>query len=235
MADVEDDIVDKVDKVDLESALAWEGGVMPKTLGFMGLELPKVTTDDVHRFDQAARIKDPAAFALMLDELIREKVASAERAASGGDRSAQLAEKASALRSTSRWRPSGTDIQRGRRALLEAFERPGNLPLPEFARLAHKSRQQIYKDLGTSPRRLLALGVGPRRQRLPDWQLDPLRLKLTQEVLKRAGDVDAWTVYHALSEPAESLRGRSPVDAVTPANLDEVVATVCGILGVHRF
>lgn len=69
--------------------------------------------------------------------------------------------------------------------------------------------------------------------RLPDWQLDPVRLKLTQEVLKVAGDADAWTVYHALSEPAGGLRGRSPVDAVTPGNLDEIVATVCNALGVH--
>ena len=206
---------------------------MPKTLGFMGFELPKVTADDVHRFDQTARIKDPAAFAVVLDELIREKVASAEHVASREDRSAELVDKSRALRATSRWHPSATDIQRGRRALLEAFDRSDNLPLPDFARLAHKSRQQIYKDLSSSPRRLLALGVGPRKQRLPDWQLDPVRLKLTQEVLKVAGDVDSWTVYHALSEPAEGLSGRSPIDAVTTGNLGEIVATVCTALGVH--
>lgn len=206
---------------------------MPKTPSFMGFELPKVTDDDVHRFDRAARIKDPAAFALVLDELIREKVAFAEHAASGEGRSSELVDKARALRAASPWRPSATEIQRGRHALLEAFDRLDNLPLPEFARLAHKSRQQIYKDLNSSPRRLLALGVGPRKQRLPDWQLDPPRLKLTQEVLKVAGDVDAWTIYHALSEPMEGLRGRSPVDAVAPSNLDEVVSTVCNALGVH--
>lgn len=206
---------------------------MLKTLGFMGFELPKITTDDVHRFDRAAWIKDPAAFAVVLDELIREKVALAEHAASREELPAELVDKARALRATSRWRPSATEIQRGRHALLEAFDRPDNLPLPEFARLAHKSRQQIYKDLKSSPRRLLALDVGPRGQRLPDWQLDPVRLKLTQEVLKVAGDVDAWTVYRALSEPAEALRGRSPVNSVTPGNLVEVVATACNVLGVH--
>jgi hypothetical protein len=67
--------------------------------------------------------------------------------------------------------------------MLRLFEQPQNLPLPEFARLAHKSRQQIYKDLAAKPRRLLALSVGPRKQRLPDWQLDPLRLRLTQDYL----------------------------------------------------
>ena len=208
---------------------------MSNSLGFRGFDLPKVTVDDVHRFDRAARITDPAAFAIVLDQLIREKVAFAEQATSREERPVeQFVDKARALRATSRWHPSATEIQRGRHALLEAFDRPGNLPLPEFARLAHKSRQQIYKDLSSVPRRLLALGVGPRKQRLPDWQLDPLRLKLTQEVLKKAaGDVDAWTVYHALSEPVEGLRGRSPVDAVTPGNLIEVVAAVCNVLGVH--
>lgn len=206
---------------------------MPKTLGFMGLDLPQVTADDVHRFDGAARIQDRAAFAAVLDALIREKLASAEQRASRDDTSAVLADKVRALRAGQRWQPSATDIQRGRRALLEVFDRADNLPLPEFARLAHKSRQQIYKDLGARPRRLLALGVGPRKQRLPDWQLDPVRLALTREVLKAVGDLDAWTVYHALSAPVEGLRGRSPVDAVTAGNLDEVVTLVCNALGVH--
>jgi hypothetical protein len=206
---------------------------MPKTIGLMSLELPRITADDIHRFDRAARIKDPAAFAVVLDELIREKVASAEHSASRQERLELVVDKARALRATSRWHPSATEIQRGRRALLEAFDRPDNLPLSEFARLAHKSRQQIYKDLSSSPRRLLALGVGPRKQRLPDWQLDPVRLKLTQEVFRVAGDVDAWTIYRALSEPVEGLRGRSPVDAVAPSNLGAVVAVVCSVLGVH--
>lgn len=206
---------------------------MPKTLDLTDFELPTITADDVHRFDRAARIKDPAAFAVELNELFREKVATAARAVVREERAVYFVDKARALRAPNRWRPSATDIQRGRRALLEAFDRPDNLPLPEFARLAHKSRQQIYKDLSANPRRLLALSVGPRKQRLPDWQLDPLRLQLTRRVLEVAGEVDAWTIYHALSNTAEGLRGRSPVNAVTPGNLGKVVAVVCNVLGLH--
>lgn len=206
---------------------------MPKTLDPADFELPEITADDVHRFDRAARIKDPVAFAAVLDELLREKLASAARAVVRDERAVYLVDKARALRAANRWRPSDTEIQRGRRALLDAFDRPENLPLPEFARLAHKSRQQVYKDLSATPRRLLALSVGPRKQRLPDWQLDPLRLELTRQVLDVAGEVDAWTIYHALSDPADSLRGRSPIDAVKPGNLGRVLAVVCNVLGVH--
>lgn len=207
---------------------------MPKTLGLMRLDLPKITPEDVSRFNRTARINDRAAFAAVLDELIREKLAIADLdAVRTGVAPADLAAKARSFRASSPWTASATEFQRGRRALLDAFDRPGNLPLAEFARLAHKSRQQIYKDLSSSPRRLLALGVGPRKQRLPDWQLDPLRLRLTQQVLELASDVDSWTVYRALSEPNEMLTGLSPVDAVRPGNFDAVVATVRSLLGVH--
>ena len=205
---------------------------MPKTLDLADFELPRATAEDVRRFDRAARIKDPVAFAAVLDEFLQEKLASATRAVAREERAVYMVDKARALRAPSRWRPSATEIQRGRHALLEAFDRPGNLPLPEFAQLAHKSRQQIYKDLNANPKRLLALSVGPRKQRLPDWQLDPLRLELTRRVLEAAADVDAWTIYRALSEPAENLRRRSPVDAVTTGNVGKVVAAVCDTLSV---
>lgn len=206
---------------------------MPKTLSFLRSDLPKVTPAEVRRFEGPARIKNPAAFAAELDALILEKVASAEQAADSSFLTQALAHKAQALRTDTRWIPSATDIQRGRHAILQVFERPQNLPLPAFATLAHKSRQQIYKDLAAKPRRLLALSVGPRKQRLPDWQLDPLRLRLTQKVLKLAADVDAWTVFNALSEPLDGLGGRSPVEAVSPGSLDEVVKAVGNALGIH--
>ena len=71
------------------------------------------------------------------------------------------------LRADTRWAPNETDVQRGRAVLLETFNQPHNLPPAEFAKLADKSRQQIYKDI--LARRLLALNVGPRGQKLPDW------------------------------------------------------------------
>lgn len=207
---------------------------MPKTSSLPGFGLPKVTPAEVKRFEAAASIKDPVAFAAELEALIQEKLASAEQVAAASSSLVDtLGGKARALRADTRWSPSATDLQRGRSAMLRRFEQPQNLPLPEFARLAHKSRQQIYKDLAAKPRRLLALSVGPRRQRLPDWQLDPLRLRLTQEVLKMAADIDAWTVFQALSEPLDSLGDRSPVEAVSPGNLDAVVKAVYNALGVH--
>ncbi|MEG6992986.1 integrase, partial [Pseudomonas aeruginosa] len=68
-----------------------------------------------------------------------------------------LARKAAALRADTRWAPNETDVQRGRAVLLETFNQPHNLPPAEFAKLADKSRQQIYKDI--LARRLLALNV----------------------------------------------------------------------------
>lgn len=205
------------------------------TMSSMGLDIPKVIPAEVRRFEESARIKDPVAFAAILDALIQEKVVSVGGAAANPvPPMERLADQARALRADTHWHPSATDIQRGRVALLRAFERPGNLPLPEFAKLAHKSRQQIYKDLAAHPRRLLALNVGRRGQRLPDWQLDPLRLRLTREVLKGAADVDAWTLFQVLSGPLECLGGRSPVEVVSPGNLDGVVEAVYGALGLHQ-
>ena len=115
--------------------------------------------------------------------------------------------------------------------MLREFTQPQNLPLAEFAKLAHKSRQQIYKDIVA--KRLLALSVGVRGQRLPDWQLDPTRLKLTQEVLAQAHDVDAWTLFHSLCEPLAGLRGRSPLNTVRPGNLAGVVKAVLNALSAR--
>ena len=115
--------------------------------------------------------------------------------------------------------------------MLEAYGRPHNLPLPEFARLANKVRQQIYKDIDA--RRLLALNVGPRGRKLPDWQLDPVTHRLTQAVLQSVPESDTWTLYRALSDPLEGLNGLSPVDAVTEDSIDAVAKVVFNVLGVH--
>ena len=205
---------------------------MAETVEFSNAGAPRVTPADVRRVESAVHIHDPDAFVAELETLVPEKLAAGSRtAASSADEA--LARTGRALRADVRWTPSATDLQRGRRALLEAFEQPHNLPLPEFARLAHKSRQIIYKDLAARPRRLLALSVGPRRQRLPDWQLDPLGLRLTREVLARAADVDAWTVYRALSEPLEALGDRAPVEAVGRQGVAAVARAVLGALGIE--
>ena len=128
--------------------------------------------------------------------------------------------------------PTDVDVQRGRAELIREFERPHNLPLADFVRLAHKSRQQIYKDIAA--RRLLALDVGRRGQRIPDWQLQAPGLQLTRAVLQAADDVDAWTVYRALAEPSEALGGQSPAASVNRGNVDATARVVLASLGIQR-
>ena len=215
---------------------------MPNTHEFSVDHLSAVTDDDLSRFTDTVKILNAKAFKAELQAFMNEYVEAVQfqpmhdrfhrevpQAVETVEQS--LARKAFALRSGTRWVPGETDIQRGRAMLLEAFDQPHNLPLTEFARLANKSRQQIYKDIDAH--RLLALNVGPRRQKLPDWQLDPVKQALTQAVLKGADDVDAWTLYRALSEPLEGLGGRSPVDAVTADSVNEATRSVFTVLGIH--
>jgi hypothetical protein len=130
-----------------------------------------------------------------------------------------------------RWEPSATDLQQGRALMLKAFRQPHNLPVTVFAQLAGKSRQQIYKDI--EKRRLLALSIGARGQRIPDWQLDETRKKLTQALLEKARDVDEWTLYYALSEPSDALSGKVPVEVVSAGNMGKVLATLLVQLDIH--
>jgi hypothetical protein len=200
--------------------------------------LPRITEEDVvQRFSGTVEIRDARAFAAELQAFVHERVeavelpASLDAAVKSETLERSMEHKAAALRADRRWKPGETEIQRGRELLLAAFAQPRNLPLPDFARLANKSRQQIYKDIDA--RRLLALNVGPRGQKLPDWQLDPVKQELTEAVLKGAADVDSWTLYRALSEPLKGLAGRSPVDTVTDESIDDIAKAVFNVLGVH--
>jgi len=206
---------------------------MPKTLEFIADHLPRVTVEDVRRFAATVEIRDAGAFAAELQAFVHERVEAVELPASLEVETVgqTLARKAAALRADTRWAPGETEIQRGRTVLLKAFGQPHNLPIPEFAKLADKSRAQIYKDI--SARRLLAVNVGPRGQKVPDWQLDPVKQQLTQTVLQEVEGIDNWTIYRALSEPLEGLGGRAPVDAVTPGSIDAVAGAVFNVLGVH--
>ena len=134
-------------------------------------------------------------------------------------------------RTDQRPQPVLTDIQREHAMMLAIFEASRNLPLAVFAKLAGKSRPQINREI--EGRRLLSLTMGNRGQRIPDWQLDPLRQRFTHIVLERTEGVDGWNLYRALSEPLDALEGRSPVDAVTACNLHEVATAVVGALGLN--
>jgi len=114
-----------------------------------------------------------------------------------------------------------SDIQKERAEMLAAFEAPGNLPLPTFARLAGKSRDQLNRDI--KARRLLSVSLGNRGQRIPDWQLDPLKLKLVLAVFEALPAIGAWDAYRMLSNPHGKLRGNAPCDAVTIDNYEELV------------
>lgn len=127
--------------------------------------------------------------------------------------------------------PVLTPIQRERVAVLEAYEAAHNLPVITFAKLAGKSRDQINRDI--KARRLLSLSLGNRGHRIPDWQLDQLRYKLTQAVLTHAPEADEWMIYQALSQPHEKLGGRLLIEAVTPATLVKISESLCASLAAN--
>ena len=180
-------------------------------------------------FAGVATIRDKLAFSARLARIINREVKRAlehqRHEAGQGDASMP------SFRAETPWEPSATELQRGRALMLKEFRLPGNLPVADFARLAGKSRQQIYKDVEL--RRLLALSIGARGQRIPDWQLDETRKTLTQAVLQKAREVDEWTLYYALSEPNEALAGKAPLAVVTVGNLDKVRTAVLSQLGIR--
>lgn len=118
-----------------------------------------------------------------------------------------------------------TDFQRERMERLEMFNAPHNLPAAVFAALSGKSRRWISYEI--QARRVLALSLGNQGQRVPDWQLDPLKHELVQVVLQHLPDSDAWDIYRALLDPHEILEGNAPIEAVTPSNFQEAVMAAC--------
>lgn len=129
------------------------------------------------------------------------------------------------------WEASGvrrvSDIQRERAEMLEIYEAPTNLPLPTFARLAGKSRDQLNRDI--KARRRLSLSLGNRGQRIPDWQLDPLKHKLVLAIFKALPQLEGWEVYRLLSEPHDKLRRRVAIEVVQPGNFESTVSSlICG-------
>ncbi|PAU86603.1 integrase [Pseudomonas sp. WN033] len=123
-----------------------------------------------------------------------------------------------------------SDVQRERMEILEVYEAPHNLQVIQFARLAGKSRDQINREIKAG--KLLTLSMGNRGQRIPDWQLDPLKQRLVSTLLGQTSKVASWQLYRALLQPRELLQGCSAVEAVSEANLQEVVKIVSlGFLG----
>lgn len=117
--------------------------------------------------------------------------------------------------------PALSSLQRERMLLLDTLEAPHNLPGAEFAKLAGKSRRWISDEIQSG--NLLAIAVDNRGQRMPDWNLDPVKHRLIQAVHKHPWDADAWQIYSTLSRPNAMLDGYVLVKMVTQENLPEVV------------
>lgn len=211
---------------------------MSTTLELIAEHLPEVTTDEARRSFSTIEIHDPEAFASELAAFVLGRVESVRLpfnlaiVDAPEERDEALSRKVAALRAKTRWTPGETEIQRGRALMLEAFERKHNLSVQDFAQLANKSRQQIYKDIEAG--RLLALSLGHRGKKLPDWQLDSKKLALTQTVLRDAPDIDAWTIYNALSDALEALGGRSPIEAADTEPVEKLARTIFNVLGIVR-
>ncbi|ULR30674.1 tyrosine-type recombinase/integrase [Dickeya fangzhongdai] len=75
-----------------------------------------------------------------------------------------------------------SELQRERMEMLAAYGAPHNLPVVQFAKLAGKSKEQISREIKAG--KLLTICLGNRGQRVPDWQLVPMKLKLTQVMMK---------------------------------------------------
>ena len=176
-------------------------------------------------FSRVAIIQDMLAFSALVSRIVDTEVQRALAC------SPVATLEIPSFRAAKCWEPAATDLQRGRTLLLQEFRKPQNLPVPQFALLAGKSRQQIYKDM--EMQRLLALSIGARGQRIPDWQLDPVKKKLTQALLDRARNVEQWTLYYALSEPNQDFSGKSPIESVTAVNIAQVLDTLLSQLGIH--
>jgi hypothetical protein len=116
-----------------------------------------------------------------------------------------------------------SELHLERMKLLEEFESPHNLRVVEFAKLAGKSRRWISYEI--SARNLLALSIGNRGLRVPDWHLDPVKHSLIQTML-RQGNPNPWRLYHALSRPHDDLNGRAPIEAVTLSTMRRVISVV---------
>lgn len=136
----------------------------------------------------------------------------------GKDNAPGPVQRLSAVRAPKAQEPTISDIQRERMILLDILDAPHNLSVADYAKLASKSRRWITYEVTAGI--LLSISLGNRGQRVPDWQLDPIKRQLTQAVLKQTPrGVDPWQIYHALTRPHDLLGGLSPIDAVTPANL----------------
>lgn len=186
-----------------------------------------ISSDDLWRFNEVAPISDEKASLILPEQLAAERTTNAVPPQVTAD----MVARAKALEAPVPYRPTQAEMLRGRMLQLAELRCKSNLSIARYGALARKSRQQLYKEI--SARKLLAISIGRRITRVPDWQLAPAPLALTQSVLAQATHVDSWTIYRALSLPDDAFNGKPPVAAVTPAKVKDVAELICGRLGVY--
>jgi len=131
----------------------------------------------------------------------------------------------SAVKTPEYAQPKMSDLQREHLKLLDIFEGPDNLVVADYAKLVGKSRRWITYEIQAG--NLLSIQLGNKGQRVPVWQLEPLKRQLIQSILRKTPrGVDTWEIYHALQRPHESLGNLSPLDAVTHGNMATAVRVV---------
>ena len=127
--------------------------------------------------------------------------------------------------------PEVSAIQREREEMLKIYESPSNLPIPLFGKLAGKSKDQINRELKAG--KLLSISLGNRGQRVPDWQLVPLKHRLAQVLMNQCAHADSWDLYRMLTQPHPDLGDRAAIDAVTPTNVPAVIRVIMGDYQEH--
>ena len=128
--------------------------------------------------------------------------------------------------------PEVSAIQREREEMLAIYESPNNLPVPLFGKLAGKSKDQINRELKAG--KLLSISLGNRGQRVPDWQLVPLKHKLAQVLMNQCPHADSWDLYRMLTQPHPDLGDRAAIDAVTPTNVPAIIRVIMGDYQQHE-
>ena len=128
--------------------------------------------------------------------------------------------------------PEVSAIQREREEMLAIYESPNNLPVPLFGKLAGKSKDQINRELKAG--KLLSISLGNRGQRVPDWQLVPLKHKLAQVLMNQCPHADSWDLYRMLTQPHPDLGDRAAIDAVTPTNVPAIIRVIMGDYQRHE-
>ena len=115
-------------------------------------------------------------------------------------------------------------IQRERNAgHVRVAEQPAG---PAVRQAGRKIQDQINRELKAG--KLLSISLGNRGQRVPDWQLVPLKHRLAQVLMNQYPHADSWDLYRMLTQPHPDLGDRAAIDTVTPTNVPAIIRVITG-------